>query len=176
MPPTEEVIKIRDGDDTLALVCSRGTILCVEEHQRVRRCRFQCGRQGWQGPWQTTKPQEPQGGEKKGRAGHDSQSDQVKDSADVQVQRLLTLPILKGLKGASPTAGGVGHEDVHTLATHLLFDVADKLFNLVGMPDIGGHGQCSARDVGDGIELRRGLVEIRRVSRRDDHQLAAGLQ
>lgn len=115
------------------------------------------------------------------------QSNQIENPSHIQIQRLLTLPVLKLLKRPAPTTGRIGNKNIHAsvpdlaLAVplqllHFTFHLTDESLNLVGMPDVGGDGDGMAGDVGDGVEFVGGGGEVRSVAGRDDDHGAAGLE
>ena len=105
-----------------------------------------------------------------------SQSDQIKNTPNIQIQRLLALPVLEGFKRPTPTTRSIRDENIDTFAFDFGLDLTHELLDLIRVPDVGGHGYRAAADIGDRIELCGGGGEVRGVPRGDDHQRAAGLQ
>jgi hypothetical protein len=91
--------------------------------------------------------------------GH-SQSCQIENTPDIQIEHLLTAPVWRGFKRATPGRTCIAHQDIQ-LSTCLLANLLRKLCNLLGVCDIGSDTDSFARD-GKFVELLDGLVDTLR--------------
>lgn len=73
----------------------------------------------------------------------DVQSHQVENTPDVEVECLLTLPVLKVFERSAPATSRIGDEDVNAflpVLDHFGLDILDELLNLIGMTYIRRDG------------------------------------
>jgi hypothetical protein len=109
------------------------------------------------------------------------QSNQIKHASHIEIEGLLTLVILKVLKGSTPTSGGVGDEDINADDSlvqfpHFALNIAHEFLDLICVADIGGNGHGTAGDSVDGVEFVSCCSEIRWVPGCDDDQRAPCLE
>lgn len=83
---------------------------------------------------------------------------QVEGASDINIQRFLSLPIVKVFKTTSPTGTGIVHQNIESTVMQCLLDSSGQGVYAIHGADIANNSNSLAGDAFDRVQLINGLL------------------